>query len=389
MTTNNQTKEKRSWISNLSIKAKKRISITFVISLLVATIFTDMLVTKYTSFWYPYSWTVLWWHFGIAASLAIHSFILIWRIERRDAAHKVSRNEKLALLIQNSCYGRVTDIIYVLVFLVFLDLLPNVIILCANGETSIWRMPIYLGGIIFLVLGKLTIYNKPKVDNNNRKVLITGFSKVNVTVPINQESNGPINVTTNCTPLFDPFKKYDNIEKVVILMTNNPVSCPPEEELKKVNKTKLDPIVGKALDLQRQLIGEKDPDIINKTVKQFMLDCIKITNSKYDSEDKQIDIIFSHHVDYNSFKECNNESVSIIKQVLSDSKLKNNQKIEDNNIIVNITPGTAIVSSVMTLNSIKGERTMVYVHQQSKTLQMDETPNAFLVQLGDIINERN
>jgi hypothetical protein len=48
-----------------------------------------------------------------------------------------------------------------------------------------------------------------------------------------------------------------------------------------------------------------------------------------------------------------------------------------------------MVSSVMTLNSIKGERMMVYVDQHSKKLQIDETPNAFLVQLGDIINERN
>jgi hypothetical protein len=489
-------------VDKWSVATKNKVARGFVISLMIATIFGDMLTTQFTTCCYPYNRNFLLWATGIISIIAVILFLNIRLIECGKNSNKVPQNEKLAQLIQNSCHGRFTDIIYIFAFLIYIDLLPNVIIQCINGDASCFRVLPYILGMIGLVYGKPTINSPIEEDKDERKVLITGISQFNIREHNSKDSNGESTYTSNCVPVFKPFEVFPNIEKVVILMTKDKFIR--DEFAQSMNqhfkleedpsdaRTSLDqyPIERNILVLAKsqrlsidvlykcnQIIKENSAEASNKqsteintkikdalqsfmldcirqtnpeyvashkeielmtpkdvksnsftdcdnesvniirrilftyeqninipeisreisreissrkqeALKAFMLGCIRQTNPEYENSNKEIEFIFSNEVSYNSFMECNNESVRIIKHILSACKLSNNRKIEDKNIILNMTPGTAIVSSVMSLNSIKGERMMVYVDQEDGNLHINETPNASLAQLGDILAER-
>jgi hypothetical protein len=437
-------------------------------------------------------------------------------IECGKNSNKVPQNEKLAQLIQNSCHGRFTDIIYIFAFLIYIDLLPNVIIQCINGDASCWRIVPYIVCIGVLVYGKPTISSPIEENKDERKVLITGISQFNIRKDKSKDSKdkSTSTITSNCVPVFMPFKEFPNIEKVVILMTKDQLikdeaaqsmnlqfklgedpsdprvsldqypfernilvleesqrlssidvllKCNQiiEEKIKKIKENSAETSNKQSTEINTKIIEalksymlerirQTDPEYVashkeielmtpndvksnsfmdcdnesvkiirsilstyeqninnpeisqeisqkisqeissrkQKALKAFMLNCIRQKCPGYANSNKEIEFIFSNEVSYNSFMECNNESVRIIKHILSACKLSNNRKIEDKNIILNMTPGTAIVSSVMSLNSIKGERMMVYVDQGDGNLHINETPNASLAQLGDILAER-
>lgn len=370
MTTDSQTKEKtteqnsvyKEWLNNLCVNHIKFIAITFVIALLCFVVRTDMIFVDGPT-WGFWSWFT----YFILLLLVAALFYLIRRHEGITVGKGTSKNEKLALLIQNSCHGRMTDIIYVLAFLLFLDWLPNITMSYVNGGVIGWRILVYIAGLAILVFGKPTIISTKSSNQTERTVLVTGFSNISI------KKDG----TSNCDPFFMPFDEFPNIKTVVILMTNS-------------------------LNNRDQYDGDLDANTINGKAKKLLEDLSNGVNQEeairayikggiqtkdhYKDRADDIEIIFSKDVNYNSFKECNDESDKIIKEVIRDSKCS------DKNIVINISPGTSIVSSVMALNSIKGERLLAYVPQgdtKDTKLCFDETPNAYLVQFNDIINERN
>lgn len=354
----------------LGLRSIKIIAICYVVILLIWVTLCDMQVVNYTKAVQCYNETVLWWLIGVIGIFCLFLFTIIRRHERLSVDHSVSKNEKLALMIQNSCHGRFTDIIYVLAFLLFLDWLPDSISSCVHGGSSGVSILIFLVGMVLLVYGKPTLYNQSESVAEDRKVLVSGFSTI---------------TPYNCEPFFEPFKEFRNIEKVVVLMTDNPVG-----NIQSDNQTSLTDIQERTAILQqevdciRKCSALQDNDLYRRAVDdaviKYIKDCIKIQGYP---EGKGVDVILSDPVDYNSFKKCNEESVKIINQVISEGDY------EDKNLLVNITPGTAIVHSVMTLNSIKGDRLLVYVNQKTKKLITDDSPSVYLLQFDDIINERN
>jgi hypothetical protein len=329
-----------------------------------------MQVVNYSNAELSYNKTSLWWLIGVIGMVVLFLFAIIRRHERMFVGHGVSKNEKLALMIQNSCHGRFTDIIYVLAFLLFLDWLPNSISSCVHDGSSEVSIVIFLVGMVLLVYGKPTLCNQSTSVAEDRKVLVSGFSTV---------------TPYNCEPFFEPFKDFRNIEKVVVLMTDNPVGT-----IQSDNQTSLTDIQERTAILQhevdciRKCSELRDNDLCRRAVDdaviKYIKDCIKIQGYP---DGNNVEVVLSEPVDYNSFKKCNEESVKIINQVISEGDY------EDKNILVNITPGTAIVHSVMTLNSIKGDRLLVYVNQKTKKLITDDSPSVYLLQFDDIINERN
>jgi hypothetical protein len=306
------------------------------------------------------------------------AFILI-KCYEKGTSGKVTRNEKMALLIQNSCRGRWADIMYVLAFLLYLNWLPNITLLCIQEDASYWRPLVYVLGVILLVWGKPTFGPSKDSKVEERKVLVSGLSTISI-----------YNGKSNCEPFFMPFDKFPNIEKVEVLLTDSFYRGKIGTFFRDASTEKLDSntIAGKAQEfgdtLKREFPdGSVPKEFVESALKKFILDCISLKDY-YVDKGKDVEVIFSEAANYNSFEDCNSKSVQLIK-----SANKKGQAYKDENMVVNITPGTSIVASVMTMNSIKGDRIMVYVDQTTGELKTDETPSAMLVQFADIINDRN
>jgi hypothetical protein len=97
---------------------------------------------------------------------------------------------------------------------------------------------------------------------------------------------------------------------------------------------------------------------------------------------KDIEIVFSAPVDYNNFDECNDECYYLLKETMRKGKY------DDSQVVVNVSPGTAVVTSAMTLNAIKGNRAMIYTTQDSKHEVISANPKATLIQFESLIEER-
>jgi hypothetical protein len=360
-------------------------SIVYVFALLACTMCLDSVVENGLINAHCISW-YLWAIFGITLITTIVALILIKHYEK-ESAGKVTRNEKMALLIQNSCRGRWADIMYVLAFLLYLNWLPNITLLCIqeNNELSLIRLVVYGIGVFLLVYGKPTFGSCKDSKVEERTVLVSGLSTLSIT-----SSGKP-----NSEAFFMPFDKFPNIEKVEVLLTdaffkgNTKVETSKNSSNNTSNSNQSDDntILGKTLkykELMKQKVhsdGSVSTADVESTLKTFILECISL---KDNYKGKDVEVIFSEAANYNSFEDCNNKSVQLIK-----SANKKGQAYKDENMVINITPGTSIVSSVMTLNSIKGDRIMVYVDQTTGELKTDETPSAMLVQFADIINDRN
>lgn len=94
-----------------------------------------------------------------------------------------------------------------------------------------------------------------------------------------------------------------------------------------------------------------------------------------------LEIDFTDPADYNDFDDCNEKCYD--KLVIMMRKYR----LSDENIIVNITSGTAVVTSALTLNAIKGRREMVYVRQGAKGLAK-ANPNVMMIQFDELFTEK-
>jgi hypothetical protein len=333
----------------------RNISIVFVIALLVCTVSWDMFFHTWEH-GYKYTESSIKILLAISSLIVMTLFIIIRCYERNNKA--VTRKEKLTLLIQNSCSGSITDIAFVLAFLVFLNLLPTTVVNYIDGNTHLLSVLTYIIGFILLIFGKPTFKKAEPIKDEERKMLVSGISKVSL-VKIKDE------IKSNLEPVLSPFGVFPNIEKVAIILTNDftPSSNYTNDEIHD----------NLAILSKGYIVNYPNSENKLKDLREFLQACIK-TYPLY--KDKKVDIEFSNEVDYNSFKDCNDESVRFIKEEMG-------RRYEDKNIIVNITPGTKTLTGVMTLNAIKGERLMIYIGQKDNNLIKDETPSVSLIQFTD------
>ena len=91
---------------------------------------------------------------------------------------------------------------------------------------------------------------------------------------------------------------------------------------------------------------------------------------------------YTEPVDYDDFDACNDICYQSILSLL------NLKKYSDEQIVVNITSGTALLSSVLTLNALKGSREIIYTKQNKVGDMAKINPNVTLIQVGELVEEK-
>jgi hypothetical protein len=133
------------------------------------------------------------------------------------------------------------------------------------------------------------------------------------------------------------------------------------------------------LNLKTDKVGMSEFQQIKSILEDLLKTYIK-NISAY--KEKDIEIVFSAPVDYNNFDECNDECYYLLKETMRKGKY------DDSQVVVNVSPGTAVVTSAMTLNAIKGNRAMIYTTQGSDPKVISANPKATLIQFESLIEER-
>lgn len=314
---------------------------------------------------------------------------------RPDRPPLLNWKEKMIMIVSNTCSGSVLDTLIVLSFIGFAAWIPDSISDFIKDGASPLRPFIYLGGLSIMVWGKPGTYVKNrKVSNDERRLLLTGMSNVSI---------HPVNGRVNIVPLIKPFGTYSNIDTMVILLSEEILSGVKNLE-KSIEHFKenmngvdadsrhmfsalieyLDRI--KALGLKesdRLKKGDRLVEELKVPLSNLLKVCISGTYPSYQGKD--VLIVFSAPVDYNKFEPCNNECFNILNYVMQGGG--KNGKYKDENIVVNTTPGTSVVASVMTINAIKGSRAMVYTNQKTFILEPAD-PDVTLIQFPEWLQDR-
>lgn len=135
-----------------------------------------------------------------------------------------------------------------------------------------------------------------------------------------------------------------------------------------------------------QLLYVRLKEILSHFLKNYILaDNRDLSKEKYGELCKRLQSIefqYTLPVDYDDFDTCNDICYQSILSLLD---LK---KYSDEQIVVNITSGTALLSSVLTLNALKGSREIIYTKQNEFGDMAKINPNVTLVQIGELVEEK-
>lgn len=135
-----------------------------------------------------------------------------------------------------------------------------------------------------------------------------------------------------------------------------------------------------------QLLYIQIKEILTPLLKNYILaDNRNLSKEKYGELCKRIQYIdfqYTTPVDYDDFDVCNDICYQSILSLL------NLKKYSDEQIVVNITSGTALLSSVLTLNALKGSREIIYTKQNEFGDMAKINPNVTLVQVGELVEEK-
>ena len=346
--------------------------------------------------------------------------------------NRSSWREKIVMLVTSSCSGNWVDICFILAFFLYVAWLPDTCSDFVKDGLPPYRFLLYILGLLLMIYVKPTIMpEKGKVNNEYRTLLVTGISHIR-------------NVGyASIEPLINPLGVYKNIQKMIVLLPkqislNNEMLLAEREKgklriayrrykyemfrlyvqysekavLKEKDialKKKVDSILSKIENVnyedECELFGVIEADFkdslsfdlstakedlvggIKENMRHLIKDgveayCEHMDESKrigYDFKNLS-EIEFTSPVDYNVFQECNDECYDRLSSIMRKGFL-------DKNVIVNITCGTSLVASALTLNAIKGERTMIYTDQGSKKI-VQADPNVWMYLFNDLVAER-
>ncbi len=358
----------------------QRWGIVYVIFLILSIVFIDRLIIMDLPFSLEcnkWSWLV----YAVIFSVIICG--ISWRIVRNEEnREKIDRhpwNEKIMLMFTNTAKGNFLDIIVLFTFLAFAAWIPDTFFDWIKDGECLFRPIIYIIGLVLFVWGKPGVISAEKtIATTERKLLLTGMSNV---------AN---RYQMNIYPLIEPLNIYPNIETFVILLSDTIWRGYANIEIKED-----DQVLNVALENYKQKISTLnltdnmkllENDRITKEVESALRDLLLAYIKKIDSyKNREVNIVFSKPVDYNNFDACNNICYQVLKYVMGERTFS---KYQDFQVVVNTTPGTAIVTSAMTLNAIKGNRAMIYTTQGDKPEVKAANPNATLIQFESLIEER-
>lgn len=386
--------------------------------------------------WHPYVYDII----ILVLLEVVLAFVVIpfmkrsKRIMKERNGGKPTWREKIVMLVTSSCSGNWVDLLFVFSFLFYIAWLPDACSDFVKEGASPFRLLIYLTGLVIMVVFKPTIYKEPQeVSAEKRTLLVTALSNVTKT------NYGP-----TIEPIIWPFADYKNIRKVIIVLTDQinlfyqnlkleykgDVNkaykdfmygmidlycryCVADEAnvsklkliLKPENRKILDSdsdenvkqqvfekckIRGRSITLKLSMKTIEDR-LLKVEVEQLICNLIKACIRAYHidcefikSEDNDA-FVFTEPVNYDDFDDCNEKCYDKVGSVMRG-------KFSDENVIVNITAGTAVVSSVLTLNAIKGNRGMIYRKQNPSKEENSKmtlaNPNVMMVQFNELVKEK-
>lgn len=360
------------------------LGIVFVLSLIASVILTDKLINLELPFsllissWNPYVYWLI-----VALGFCVLSLIVIKIREKKekDGFGELNHNwkDKVILIVSNTCSGNLLDIIVVISFFGFVAWIPDSISDFIKSESWPIRSLLYLTGLGMMIWGKPNVYTRGgSVPDDERRLLISGMSNVS---------------NMNIAPLIKAFGKYKNIDTMTILLSNTIWKGYDRIDPMKESNT----LLSKALKEYKSRIeelclsensilkrNEKNTAVVENALRDLLDVYIKENYPFYKGKDIEID--FSAPVDYNNFDECNDECFNRLNYIMQKNALK--EKYTDNNIVVNTSPGTSVVTSVLTINAIKGDRAMIYTKQDHSGDLMEANPNVALIQFDGLLEDR-
>lgn len=276
--------------------------------------------------------------------------------------------DKLILLVANSCSGSILDIVFIFIFICYCAWIPDSIMDFSNTGEFWWRPLMFIVAFILSTLVKPTLPIKSEeIPKNDRVILFTGVSNVSYYLKDGRES-------TNLETVIQPIIDYPNIKLIVVLFSDAILSNINKigEAFEKLdNKEHLkyydifDEYKNALKDIDPNAIKEKNEQVC-ESVYLAIEKLIKSYINKYGNSSRgdNLEFEFTNAVDYNDFEGSNDELMNCISAILS--KRKAGKKLYyDKDLLFNISPGTAIISGVMTLNAIKGKRGLIYAKQES------------------------
>lgn len=269
--------------------------------------------------------------------------------------------------LNNALGLKFLSFIFILAFLVHISWLSDSCLeFFVTGDWHWGNIIITIIGITCLVLS-FPVKQKKKTESNadEKTLLVTGISSI---------SEHFMDL------FFKPLEKYTNIEKVIVLLSNQVL-----EDVSKINTGNFEAYgecgqryIESVEEYKRKLEAYKttfevyktthDDKLLNKVSNELRTQghivcgyLGEFLNSRLQSkyigyDNKSVKFIFSEPVNYNDFDAC---YLALKYELVKEEQLTRNT-------IINISPGTAMVSGAMTIFAIKGDRTLIYVRQDEK-----------------------
>lgn len=377
-------------------KCNKYLGILFMLFLLVTIVLIDQFVIVFGQM--KYFWTFV---ISIVSSVVIVAIlgVIIKVNERKTGFLGPTLKQKILLTVTNTCSGSLLDIIAVLMFVCFMAWIPDSVtdFVKNGGVLYLLRPIVYVVALFVMVWIKPVVYvGVKKIEPEKRKLLLSGMSSVGL-LP-----SGELNIV----PFIKPLESFCNVSTIVVLLSDKIYMGAGRLKNNLDNMQELTPTYELLYEYAKEMC-EIETKIRNMSAsnEKFEKEGVNIPNGKIVLDEAikgqikyvlnkfltklvfmmygrtNIEFVFSNLVDYNDFDSCNNECYTIL---LSQLRAKN---YEDSDVVVNITPGTSVVASVMTINAIKGEREMIYMSQTNGQIE-SITPDVTLVQFDSWLQDR-
>lgn len=252
----------------------------------------------------------------------------------------------MSRVLQSSGSFHLLDISFIIFTIFHLAWIPDACIDAAKGDSSPYLILIFLGGYIFAFFTKpyIPIDKTGDKKKNKREILLTGISGIRY---------------NNLEPIINVWNEYRNINKVVILLSDNTVNvnlmngwtakaedfdcCYTKPFLK--YKNSLSEILGS----EEIVLDNFNVDKVKPIITSLIIDCIEAKYPHIKGDNIQIE--FTNPVDYNNYRQCEEEVQRIMRHV---------DKRDTSKTVVNITSGTSTVASVMTICAIIGDRGLIF-----------------------------
>lgn len=290
---------------------------------------------------------------------------LLWIIGMYNQIKFGLRSFILSKLLSNAIGPSTLSNLYLLFFVIHIGWLGNALMSLFQKSQDFEEAfyPFLLCILVLIVLILFFPGGRENSDDNPTKVFVSGISLIS----LNKEGKH----ADNLTPMVKILKEANDKEKFLFLILQ---SNGYNEDAKNIESTKkaillyyadeankyykTEDVERKQTEFEKLSIEEQLKRLINIVAKNRFPD-----KSWLREEDYSFEVRFTDQaVDYNSFEDC----FSTIDTAMKDYEKPQYQ------LYFNVSPGTGIVGSLMTLMSIKGNRKLFYYPQFVGDTQIKE-----------------